>query len=47
MDREKYLARHTRYNNSVKGKARRARYEEKHPERKQWSEIMRIKARRR
>lgn len=31
--REKYLARHARYNASPKGKARRDRYEAKHPER--------------
>jgi len=31
--REKYLARHRRYNTSRKGQARNQRYEESHPER--------------
>lgn len=47
-DREKYLERQRRYNNSIKGKERRDRYESAHPERKErWSVIMNIKARRR
>ena len=38
-DRDKYLDRQKRYNDSRKGKARRDKYEEKHPERKiRWEE---------
>jgi hypothetical protein len=41
-------ASYKKYNDSEKGAARRKRYEDKHPERKeQWSELMRAKARRR
>jgi hypothetical protein len=37
---EKRLAKHRRYNASVKGQRRNARYEAKHPERKvRWSPI--------
>jgi len=39
LDRGKYLDRQKRYNDSWKGKARRDKYEEKHPERKlRWEE---------
>lgn len=34
MDREKYLARHRKYNTSTKGQKRNQKYEENHPERK-------------
>jgi hypothetical protein len=45
-DREKYLARQRRYNQSVKGSRRYGKYEAKHPERRaRWSAIMEIKAR--
>jgi hypothetical protein len=33
--RERHLAKHRKYNQSRKGKARYARYETKHPERKE------------
>lgn len=37
---EKRLAKHRRYNSSVKGQARNLRYEAKHPERRvRWSPI--------
>lgn len=39
-ERQKYLARHARYNGSIKGQARNRRYEEKHPERKQRWAVM-------
>lgn len=43
---EKRKERYRRYNASAKGQARKRRYENAHPERKErWSEIMRIKAR--
>jgi hypothetical protein len=46
--RNRYLDRQKRYNDSLKGKERRERYESKHPERKvRWSAIMLAKARRR
>jgi len=34
VDREKYLARHRKYNTSAKGQKRNQKYEENHPERK-------------
>ncbi len=44
--KEKRLARHARYNRSIKGAARYKRYEDKHPERKErWSPLMLQKAR--
>jgi hypothetical protein len=40
-------ARHARYNSSVKGRARYARYEAKHPERRgRWAVTMRLRAER-
>lgn len=45
--RQRTLEKYQRYNRSEKGAARYRRYEEAHPERAtQWSELMRIKARR-
>jgi hypothetical protein len=44
--RERRLNTYRKYNLSVKGAARRNRYEGKHPERAQrWSPLMQIKAR--
>jgi hypothetical protein len=43
IDREKYLARHARYNQSRKGQARNKKYEQKHPERKvRWEEMRNV-----
>lgn len=43
---QRALDRYARYNASTKGRARRDRYEQKHPERRQrWDVIMRIRAR--
>jgi hypothetical protein len=44
--REQILAKYARYNESPAGRARRKRYEDAHPERKErWSPIMAAKAR--
>jgi len=45
MTDQQRLAKYARYNASEKGQARRKRYEDKHPERRErWSVIMRLKA---